>query len=66
MIQYREIRRRSVPPIRAESVLMALTKGSPEPTEPDWSTEDEEEERKMGEIERRHGNKTKGGKKQKM
>lgn len=27
----------SVPPIRAESVLMALTKGWPEPTEPDWS-----------------------------
>lgn len=28
----------SVPPIRAESVLMALTKGWPEPAEPDWST----------------------------
>lgn len=31
-----------VPPIRAESVLMALTKGWPEPTEPDWSTTETE------------------------
>lgn len=28
----------SVPPIRAESVLIALTKGWPEPAELDWST----------------------------
>lgn len=28
----------SVPPIRAESVLIALTKGWPEPVELDWST----------------------------
>lgn len=35
-------RKDPVPPIRAESVLMALTKGWPEPTEPDWSTAERE------------------------
>ena len=42
-----------VPPIRAESVLMALTKGWPEPTEPDWSTA----ERKQKENGEEGGNK---------
>lgn len=36
----------AVPPIRAESVLMALTKGWPEPTEPEWSTAEKGEKRK--------------------
>lgn len=45
-VQWRWKIKGAVPPIRAESVRMALTKGWPEPTEPEWSTVEERREGK--------------------